>query len=159
MGILKSNTDLSVPRKADGIHVSIDQESFGRASERVAHSIGTAKFLAIQTVIVVVWMVWNRLGPEGYRFDTEQFILLNLVFSTQAAYAAPLILLAETRQADRDRAEAAEDRRRNTEQKADLDYIARELASIRVRVVDHKDLERVESKLNKLLEAIETKEQ
>ena len=89
--------------------------------------------------------------PDGLSFDIYPFILLNLLFSTQAAYAAPLILLAETRQADRDRAEATEDRRRGAEVKADLDYLARELASLRMRVVDSDDLARLEAKLDRLL--------
>jgi uncharacterized membrane protein len=80
---------------------------------------------------------------------------LNLAFSTQAAYAAPLILLAETRQADRDREEAKEDRRRGAEVKADLDYLARELASLRIRVADSADVARIEAKLDRLLSAME----
>ncbi len=143
--------DLSTPRSGDRFGSYYDPEGFGRFSERIAHTMGTARFLVIQTVVVVTWILWNSIGPEGLRFDPWQFIALNLVFSTQAAYAAPLILLAETRQADRDRAEAAEDRRRGAEVKADLDYLARELASLRMRVVDSDDLARVEAKLDRLL--------
>ena len=107
-------------------------------------------------MVVAFWITWNTLGPESLRFDTTSLILLNLLFSTQAAYAAPLILLAETRQADRDRAEASEDRRRGAEVKADLDYLARELAGLRMRVVDSDDLARVEAKLDRLLAIKET---
>jgi uncharacterized membrane protein len=148
-----SRSDLSVPRYGDRFSVHYDPEGFGRFSERIAHTLGTAKFLAIQTAIVITWMLWNRLGPHHLRFDTTNFILLNLVFSTQAAYAAPLILLAETRQADRDRRESAEDRRRAAAVKADLDYLARELAGLRLRVIDSDDLARVEAKLDRLLVA------
>lgn len=146
-------TDLGTPRSPELIPVHLDSDSFGRLSERVARTIGSAKFLVIQTIIVVIWMAWNRLTPEPWRFDTPQFILLNLLFSTQAAYAAPLILLAETRQAERDREEAREDRNRAALLKADLDYLAREMASLRLRVLDSDDLKRLEGKLDKLLEA------
>ena len=147
--------DLSVPRSGDRFGSYYDPDGFGRFSERIAHTIGTAKFLVIQTVAVVCWVVWNGLGPEGWRIDAFPFILLNLAFSTQAAYAAPLILLAETRQADRDRAEASEDRQRGAEVKADLDYLARELASLRIRVADSADIARIESKLDRLLASLD----
>ena len=147
--------DLSVPRAGDRFGSYYDPDGFGRFSERIAHTIGTAKFLVIQTVAVVCWVVWNGLGPEGWRIDAFPFILLNLAFSTQAAYAAPLILLAETRQADRDRAEAPEDRQRGAEVKADLDYLARELASLRIRVADSADIARIESKLDRLLASLD----
>lgn len=147
--------DLSVPRAGDRFGSYYDPEGFGRFSERIAHTIGTAKFLVIQTVFVVWWVLWNILAPEGWRIDAFPFILLNLAFSTQAAYAAPLILLAETRQADRDRAEASEDRRRAAEVKADLDYLARELASLRIRVADSADIARIESKLDRLLASMD----
>jgi uncharacterized membrane protein len=146
-----SSGDLSTPRYGDRFGSYYDPEGFGRFSERIAHTLGTARFLVIQTVFVAVWVGWNLLAPDGWSFDIYPFILLNLMFSTQAAYAAPLILLAETRQADRDRAEAAEDRRRGAEVKADLDYLARELASLRMRVVDSDDLARLEAKLDRLL--------
>ena len=147
--------DLSVPRSGDRFGSYYDPDGFGRFSERIAHTIGTAKFLVIQTVAVVCWLVWNSLGPEGWRIDALPIILLNLAFSTQAAYAAPLILLAETRQADRDRAEASEDRQRGAEVKADLDYLARELASLRIRVADSADIARIESKLDRLLASLD----
>ena len=147
----RSDRDLSTPRYGDRFGSYYDPEGFGRFSERIAHTMGTARFLVIQTVFVAAWVLWNVVTPDGLSFDIYPFILLNLLFSTQAAYAAPLILLAETRQADRDRAEAAEDRRRGAEVKADLDYLARELASLRMRVVDSDDLARVEAKLDRLL--------
>lgn len=151
----RKQPDLGTPRTPEVIPIHIDSDSFGKLSERVALTIGSAKFLLIQTVVVAAWMSWNRLGPSEWRFDTPQFILLNLLFSTQAAYAAPLILLAETRQAERDRAEAREDRNRAALVKADLDYLAREVASLRLRVLDSDDLNRLEDKLDRLLEAKE----
>jgi len=147
----RSTRDLSTPRYGDRFGSYYDPEGFGRFSERIAHTMGTARFLVIQTVVVVFWVLWNTVGPDSLRFDATSLFLLNLLFSTQAAYAAPLILLAESRQADRDRAESAEDRRRGAEVKADLDYLARELASLRMRVVDSDDLARVEAKLDRLL--------
>ena len=153
-----SKRDLATPRYGDRFGSYYDPDGFGRFSERIAHTIGTARFLVIQTVFVALWITWNRLGPHDLRFDTTNLILLNLMFSTQAAYAAPLILLAETRQADRDRAEATEDRRRGAEVKADLDYLARELAGLRLRVVDSDDLARLEAKLDRLLATKEPKD-
>lgn len=144
-----------MPRYGERVGYHYDPEGFGRFSERIAHTMGTAKFLVIQTVLVAGWIAWNVLAPEGWRIDVFPFILLNLAFSTQAAYAAPLILLAETRQADRDREEAKEDRRRGAEVKADLDYLARELASLRIRVADSADIARIEGKLDRLLTALE----
>lgn len=149
--LLRSDRDLSVPRQGDRFGYHYDPDGFGRFSERIAHTMGTGRFLVIQTVVVALWITYNSVAPEGWRIDVFPFILLNLAFSTQAAYAAPLILLAETRQAERDRREAAEDRRRSADVKADLDFIARELASLRLRVVDSDDLARLEAKLDRLL--------
>jgi uncharacterized membrane protein len=151
----RSTADLSTPRYGDRFGYHYDPDGFGRFSERVAHTLGTARFLALQTVMVACWFTWNAVAPEEWRFDPFPFILLNLAFSTQAAYAAPVILLAETRQAERDRREAAEDRRRAADVKADLDYLAREIASLRLRVLDSDDLSRVEAKLDRLLAAHE----
>ena len=125
----RSTEDLSVPRYGDRFGYHYDPEGFGRFSERIARTMGTGRFLVIQSVLVVAWITYNALVPENWQLDPYPFILLNLAFSTQAAYAAPLILLAETRQADRDRQEAAEDRRRSAEVKADLDYLATSTAA------------------------------
>jgi uncharacterized membrane protein len=151
--VRKTGTDLSVPRYGDRFGVHYDPEGFGRFSERIAHRLGTAKFLLIQTAVVLCWFTYNASVPHAWRFDKYPFILLNLAFSTQAAYAAPLILLAETRQAERDRREAAEDRKRSNEVKAELDFLARELAGLRLRVVDSDDIKRLEVKLDRLISA------
>ncbi|QJY44934.1 DUF1003 domain-containing protein [Pseudonocardia broussonetiae] len=111
----------------------LDPDSFARISERIARFLGTGRFLAIQTVIVIVWIVLN-LVAVSLRWDPYPFILLNLAFSTQAAYAAPLILLAQNRQDDRDRVALEEDRSRAERTKADTEYLARELAALRVAV-------------------------
>ena len=97
--------DLSRPRTG-GINLGLhyDPEAFGRFSEAIARTLGTARFLVIQTVVVITWIIFN-IAAYSLRYDPYPFILLNLAFSTQAAYAAPLILLAQTRQADRDKAQ------------------------------------------------------
>ena len=145
--------DLSQPRRSR-VGEFYDPDAFGRFSEAIARTLGTGRFLVIQTVVVITWITINVVA-FGFRWDPYPFILLNLAFSTQAAYAAPLILLAETRQADRDRAEASEDRQRGAEVKADLDYLARELASLRIRVADSADIARIESKLDRLLASLD----
>jgi uncharacterized membrane protein len=113
----------------------IDAETFGAWSESIARYFGTARYLAIQTVLVIAWITFNVVAVN-LRFDKYPFILLNLAFSTQAAYAAPLILLAQNRQADRDRIQADADRARDERSIADTEYLAREIASIRIALGD-----------------------
>src|SRR3569833_3550998 len=108
-------------------------DAFGRGAERTARFFGTPQYIVGQTVVVVAWIAVNAIAV-GLRWDPYPFILLNLAFSTQAAYAAPLILLAQNRQADRDRVQAEEDRARAASVRADTEYLARELASLRVSV-------------------------
>ena len=109
----------------------IDADAFGEVSERIARYFGTARYLAIQTVFVIAWIAFN-VAAVTLRFDPYPFILLNLAFSTQAAYAALLILLAQNRQADRDRIQAEADRARDDRTIADTEYLAREIAAIRI---------------------------
>ncbi|MBW0101703.1 DUF1003 domain-containing protein [Pseudonocardia sp. KRD291] len=111
----------------------VDPDGFARLSERIARFLGTGRFLAIQSVIVLFWIALNLVAWR-IQWDPYPFILLNLAFSTQAAYAAPLILLAQNRQDDRDRIALDEDRRRAERTKADTEYLARELASLRLAV-------------------------
>jgi len=110
-----------------------DADAFGRFSEAIARFLGTGKFLAGQTVLVVGWIILNTIGIVNH-WDPYPFILLNLAFSTQAAYAAPLILLAQNRQDDRDRISLEEDRSRAAQTKADTEFLARELASLRLAI-------------------------
>jgi uncharacterized membrane protein len=124
---------LDQPRTNRRFSLDIDPEAFGRFSERLARVLGTGKFLFWQTLLVVIWITLN-LFAASYRWDPYPFILLNLAFSTQAAYAAPLILLAQNRQDDRDRISLEEDRARALQTKADTEYIARELASLRIAI-------------------------
>ena len=115
------------------LSISFDPESFGRMSERLARFLGTGKFLVVQTLLVIIWITVN-LVAVSLRWDPYPFILLNLAFSTQAAYAAPLILLAQNRQDDRDRVSLEEDRARAAQTKEDTEYLARELAALRLAV-------------------------
>ncbi|WP_306360751.1 DUF1003 domain-containing protein [Nocardia sp. CC227C] len=110
-----------------------DAEALARSSERAARFLGTGRYLAIQTVVVVVWIALNVFAIS-LRWDPYPFILLNLAFSTQAAYAAPLILLAQNRQDNRDRVAFEEDRLRAAQTKADTEFLARELAALRLAV-------------------------
>jgi len=107
-------------------------ETFGRWSEAIARAMGTAQFIVWMTIVIGAWFAWNTLAPKGLRFDPYTFTFLTLILSLQASYAAPLILLAQNRQADRDRLAAEEDRRRAAMQKADTEYLAREIASLRI---------------------------
>jgi uncharacterized membrane protein len=113
--------------------VHFDVEAVGRVSESFARFLGTGRYLALQTVFVIVWIALNLSALE-WQWDPYPFILLNLAFSTQAAYAAPLILLAQNRQENRDRVSLEEDRRRAEQTKADTEYLARELAALRLAV-------------------------
>jgi uncharacterized membrane protein len=126
-----SASRLDLPRGPRRLAPRMDPDSFARFSERIARFLGTGRFLAAQTVIVVVWITLN-LVAVSLRWDPYPFILLNLAFSTQAAYAAPLILLAQNRQDDRDRVALEEDRARAERTKADTEYLARELAALRL---------------------------
>jgi uncharacterized membrane protein len=107
-------------------------ETFGRWSEAIARYMGTARFIVWMTIVIGAWFAWNTLAPKGLRFDPYTFTFLTLILSLQASYAAPLILLAQNRQADRDRLASEEDRRRAAMQKADTEYLAREIASLRI---------------------------
>ena len=110
-----------------------DPEAFGRLSEQIARFLGTSRFLVYLTVFAVVWLAWNSLAPVNLQFDgvAQNFTLLTLILSLQASYAAPLILLAQNRQADRDRVALEEDRGQNQRLQADVEYLTRELASLR----------------------------
>jgi uncharacterized membrane protein len=113
--------------------LNLDSDSVGRFSESIARFLGTGRYLLWQTVLVIVWITLN-LFAVGLRWDPYPFILLNLAFSTQAAYAAPLILLAQNRQENRDKVALEEDRRRAQQTKADTEFLARELAALRLAV-------------------------
>lgn len=116
--------------------VQFDPDSFGRFAEWVARFMGTATFLVWMTIVVVLWVTLNVVSIWHYKWDPYPFILLNLFFSTQASYSAPLILLAQNRQEARDRLTMEEDRRVAAQSRADMDFLAREIASIRSSMGD-----------------------
>jgi uncharacterized membrane protein len=130
-----SRPRLYTPRTSRVVRPRVDPEAVGQATESIARFFGTGSYLLIQTVIVVVWIVVN-IAAVSLRFDPYPFILLNLAFSTQAAYAAPLILLAQNRQENRDRVALEADRLRDQEMKADTEFLARELAALRLAIGD-----------------------
>jgi uncharacterized membrane protein len=128
---------LDTPRETRrSLRGNIDPETFGRLSERFARALGTARFLVYMSAFVLSWVLWNTFGPEGLRYDEFPFIFLTLILSLQASYAAPLILLAQNRQADRDRIALNEDRAQNARNIADTEYLTRELASLRIALGD-----------------------
>jgi uncharacterized membrane protein len=145
--------DLSTPRGTPG-GPQYDPDAFGRLAERLARFLGTGRYLAVQTLIVIIWIALNLVGAS-LRWDPYPFILLNLAFSTQAAYAAPLILLAQNRQADRDRAEIERDREMNARSLADTEFLAREMAAIRLALEHKADRDDLEDAVTRLTETLE----
>ncbi|MGW4211895.1 DUF1003 domain-containing protein [Lentzea sp. NPDC004789] len=141
---------LDQPRGPRGFRLSIDPDAFGQFSERLARFLGTGKFLFWQTLFVAVWIALN-LFALSLQWDPYPFILLNLAFSTQAAYAAPLILLAQNRQDDRDRVSLEEDRARAAQTKADTEFLARELAALRLAVGEVATRDFIRGELEKLV--------
>jgi len=147
---------LDLPRDPRRLRVPRpDPEAFGRWSEAIARFMGTARFLVYMTVVILIWIGWNTLAPRGWRFDPYTFTFLTLVLSLQASYAAPLILLAQNRQADRDRLAMEEDRRRAAMQKADTEFLARELASLRIALGEVATRDYLRSELNRLTEELD----
>ncbi|KGA15171.1 MAG: DUF1003 domain-containing protein [Candidatus Planktophila sp.] len=126
------NFGLDTPRETRrSLRPNYDPEAFGRLSERFARFLGTARFLVYMTFFISFWIIWNFAAPSSLRFDDYPFIFLTLILSMQASYAAPLILLAQNRQADRDRIQLNEDRAQNERSMADTEYLTRELAALR----------------------------
>ncbi len=135
--------------------VALSQESFGIVAEKFARFMGTAKFLLYMTLFIIVWITINAVGIYGLHWDPYPFILLNLFFSTQASYAAPLILLAQNRQADRDRVSIEQDRARDERNLADTEYLTREVASLRLALREQATRDFVRSELRDLLSELE----
>jgi uncharacterized membrane protein len=128
---MKRREDLANPRYRRKLNVPYERGAFGRFSEAVARNLGTARFLVVQTFLVLVWITINVVSV-ALRWDPYPFILLNLMFSVQAAYAAPLILLAQNRQEDRDRQALENDRAVAIRTQENAEYLARELAAVRL---------------------------
>lgn len=135
---MKRREDLTTPRATGRVGVSYSPDAFGRFAESIAKFLGTARFLVWQTVVIVVWIAYNTLLPERWQFDPwdRGLVLLTLVLSVQASYAAPLILLAQNRQEQRDRTAAQTDRAVAERTQADTEFLAREIASLRLAVSD-----------------------
>jgi uncharacterized membrane protein len=143
---------LDVPRgrtRSIGNFLRLNPDAVGNFAEGIARFLGTGRFLAVQTILVIAWITINVVAVR-LRWDPYPFILLNLAFSTQAAYAAPLILLAQNRQADRDRVQAEEDRARAASTRADTEYLARELAALRVGIGELATRDFIRGELNRL---------
>ena len=134
---MSTNSRLSTPRESRRtFRPNYNPETFGQLSERFARFLGTARFLVYMTVFVVLWIGWNSLAPRELRFDEYPFIFLTLLLSLQASYAAPLILLAQNRQDDRDRVMSQEDRSRDERNLAVTEFMVREIAAMRTEVVE-----------------------
>ena len=135
---------------------NFDPETFGRLSERFARFLGTARFLVYMSVFVLTWVAWNFIAPKDLRFDDYPFIFLTLILSLQASYAAPLILLAQNRQADRDRIQLNEDRARNERSIADAEYLTREIAALRISLGEVATRDFVRGELSDLAQEVIT---
>ena len=151
---MRRREDVTTPRRGRRFDIHYDPDAFGQFSEAVARTLGTARFLVVQTVLVVVWISLNAAWI-ALRWDKYPFILLNLAFSTQAAYAAPLILLAQNRQAERDRAQTELDRVVTARTQADAEFVARELASVRLALADVVTVDDLTEHLDRLTTAVE----
>ncbi|HEY9564719.1 MAG TPA: DUF1003 domain-containing protein [Nocardioides sp.] len=134
---------------------SYDSDTFGVFAEQFARFMGTAKFLIYMTAFVVIWIVWNLLAPEDLRWDDYPFIFLTLMLSLQASYAAPLILLAQNRQETRDKVIAEQDRQANARAHADMEFLAREVASLRMAVGETTTRDFLRSELRSLMGDLE----
>ena len=132
----------------------MDPEAVGRVSERIARFLGSWRFIGWMSAFVATWVLWNIWAPQAVRFDSWPFIGLTLLLSLQASYAAPLILLAQNRQADRDRVQYSEDRARDQRIVADVEYLAREMAALRISLGEVATRDFLRSELRELSELI-----
>lgn len=160
----KTDTRLDAPK---GLRSSVlprrgrvSDDRFGRATEWIARNMGTPWFLLGLTAFCILWMSWNTLAPVAWRFDSISlgFIALTLVLSLQASYAAPLILLAQNRQDDRDRVQIEQDRRQAERNLADTEYLAREVVALRLAMRDMATKDFIRAELRALLEDLDRDE-
>lgn len=163
---MKRKEDLAIPRQRRRIGVHYDNDAFGRFSESIARTLGTARFLVWQSFVIIAWILFNFALPESWQFDPwgRGLVLLTLVLSLQASYAAPLILLSQNRQEGRDRLQAEVDRRVAERTQADTEFLAREIASVRVSLTDmvttqylrdHVDAEEMTTALTRLADVVD----
>jgi uncharacterized membrane protein len=134
-----------------------DPEAFGRLSERIARFLGTGRFIVWMTVVIIVWVLWNIFAPRDLRFDNYPFIFLTLMLSLQASYAAPLILLAQNRQDDRDRVNLEQDRKASERSIADTEYLTREIASLRIGLGEVATRDWIRSELQDMVKELEAR--
>jgi len=163
---MKRKGGLATPRQRSRFGVHYDTDAFGQFSESIARTLGTARFLVWQSFVIVAWIAFNTLTPRSWQFDAWErgLVLLTLVLSLQASYAAPLILLAQNRQEARDRSQSDVDRRVAERTQADTEFLAREIASVRLSLTDmvttqdlrdHVDVEKLAEHLRHLTSAME----
>lgn len=150
---MKRRMDLTAPRQRRRIGVHYDPEAFGQFSEAIARFLGTGRYLIFQTIVVVGWVIVNAVKP--LQFDGYPFIFLTLILSLQASYAAPLILLAQNRQEDRDREQTERDRQLAFRTQADTEYLARELAGVRLALADVVTTQDLQDHLEQITELLE----
>ncbi|MEU3031106.1 DUF1003 domain-containing protein [Streptomyces incarnatus] len=132
-----------------------DPEAFGRLSERIARFLGTGRFIVWMTIVIILWVLWNVSVPRHLRFDEYPFIFLTLALSLQASYAAPLILLAQNRQDDRDRVNLEQDRKQNERSIADTEYLTREIAALRMGLGEVATRDWIRAELQDMLKEME----
>ncbi|WP_090713343.1 DUF1003 domain-containing protein [Mycetocola miduiensis] len=132
-------------------------DRFGRFTEWVARKMGTPGFLFGLSAFCLVWIAYNTWGPDEFRFDSAAlgFTALTLILSLQASYAAPLILLAQNRQDDRDRVQIEQDRQRSERNLNDTEYLAREVVALRLAMKDMASKDFIRQELRSLLEELE----
>jgi len=150
---MKRRNDLSTPRQRRRVGIHYDPDAFGSFSESIARFLGTGRYLVIQSFVVVTWVIVNIYEP--FQFDGYPFIFLTLVLSLQASYAAPLILLAQNRQEDRDNEQLERDRGMAARTQADTEYLARELAGVRLVLADLVTMEDLREQTDAITEALE----
>ena len=154
----RAESQLSTPaeRKNKLFAYNPNPDAFGRMTEAFARYMGTPQFLLWMTVFCGVWLGWNTLAPEELQFDPRSlnFTLLTLMLSLQASYAAPLLLLAQNRQDDRDRVVASEDRKRDQQNLEETQYLTREIASLRIALREVATRDFVRSELRDILEEL-----
>ena len=150
-------SDLSAPRQRRRIGLYYDPDAFGNFSETIARTLGTARFLVWQSLVIALWLTFNYVMPARYKFDnpSQGLVRLTLILSLQAAYAAPLILLAQNRQEQRDRSVSDMDRKVTERTQADTEFLAREIASVRLALADVVTTEDLRDHLDRMTMAVE----
>ncbi|MCU1550971.1 MAG: hypothetical protein JWR36_1531 [Glaciihabitans sp.] len=155
----RTDTRLDSPKglRANFVPRFESRDRFGRATEWIARNMGTPAFLLGLTIFCLLWIIYNSSAPVAWRFDTSKygFTVLTLVLSLQASYAAPLILLAQNRQDDRDRVQFEQDRQRAERNLNDTEYLAREIVSLRLSIKDMASKDFIRAELRSLLEDLD----